>query len=119
MKLVSYRSTPFIWQVLSTVNVGFVYDLGQNEGSDTILDFAAGDFFDFVSVADVDRPANDGVTDGVIDINDVVQSFTNNGGGAGIDIIALESGTTITVFDLDDLLNDASAVANNAFINGA
>ena len=100
-------------------NDEFVYSLDQGEGSDTILDFATGDFFAFESVSDVDGPANDGVPDGVIDINDVVDSFTNDGGGAGIDIITLESGTTITVTDLDGLLNDINDVANNAFINGA
>ena len=54
----------------------FVFSLASNEGNDALLDFsvAEGDILFFADVLDVDAP-------GGIDIEDVVQSFVNDGGG--------------------------------------
>ena len=92
----------------------FVFSLGADEGSDEILDFsvAEGDILSFTDVSDVDPPAG-------IGIEDAVASFTNNGGGAGIDSLVLESGTVVLIHDLDDALSGIGDVAANSLINGS
>jgi len=96
----------------------FFYDLVQDEGSDTILDFstAEGDSFRFENVADVDNAGNTGTPDSAIDINDVVEAYVNDGGGSGIDQMTLESGTTIFISDINDTLNDIVDIAANSQI---
>ena len=70
----------------------------------------------FEDVLDVDDAVNSGFPDGSVDINDVIENFENNGGGAGVDIPTLEGGTAIT--DVDDMLSTITDVANLSLING-
>ena len=61
--------------------------------------------------ADVDGPAG-------IDIEDVVL-FYFDGGGAGLaDTIALESGTTISLLDVDGTITSLADLAAHSLING-
>ncbi|WP_193370324.1 FecR domain-containing protein [Pelagibius marinus] len=92
----------------------YLFSLGVDEGSDEILDFSVveGDLLSFTDVSDVDGPAG-------IDIEDAVASFTNNGGGAGIDELVLESGTVVLIHDVDDALSSIADVTANSLVNGS
>jgi Ca2+-binding RTX toxin-like protein/HSP20 family molecular chaperone IbpA len=93
----------------------FAFSLAANEGQDEILDFsvAEGDILSFVNVTDVNAPG------GTVDIADAVQSFANNGGGAGIDVLTLTSGTVIRIHDIDGALSGLGDVAANSLVNGS
>jgi len=92
----------------------FVYTLAADEGDDEILDFstAEGDVLSFVNVSDTD-------SSGIIDIDDVLDSFVDGGGPGQVDTLVLTSGTTIMLTDLTGLLTDVASVEDNSVINGA
>ncbi len=48
----------------------------------------------------------------------MVESFVDNGGSAGIDLLTLESGTVIAIVDVDNLLSTITDIDTNSIING-
>ncbi|TQV70862.1 DUF5801 repeats-in-toxin domain-containing protein [Denitrobaculum tricleocarpae] len=90
----------------------FVFNLGSDEGNNTIFDFSvsSGDFLSFEDVTDGGDAGED------ISIEDAVASFSKTD---NVVTLELQSGTTIVFQDIDNAINDLVDLDTSTLINGA